>query len=122
MHFTCLIPPAHIHAICDDKILVCSYGPIDGMMHGSIKIADSDESILAIHFQQMSREEMFLGLSLTVKNIRSMRDSGKWDGQSITCSFNDKSTIVPVSSLINGPVKATPISVSIAIHHDFGVI
>ena len=98
MHFTCLIPPAHVHAICDDDILVCSYGPINGMTHGNIKIADSDENIITIRFRQMSREEMFLGLSMTVENIRCMRDSGQWDGHSITCSFNDKSTIVPVRS------------------------
>jgi len=122
MHFTCLIPPAHVQAICDYDILVSSYGPIDGMMHGSIKIAGSDENIIAIHFRQMSREEMFLGLALTIKKIRSIRESGKWDGQAITCSFNDKATIVPVSSIITGPIVTTPITVSTALKNDFGVI
>ncbi len=122
MHFTCLIPPVHVKAICENTIAVCSYGPIEGVMHGSIKIADSDESIVAIHFHSMSHEEMLQGLTMTVANIQAMHANGKWDGQAIPCSFNNKPTIVPVSSIIGLPCKATRVSVSTALGIFLGVL
>jgi hypothetical protein len=111
MHFTCLIPPAHVNVICNESVLIKTYGSVDGVMHGSIVTGNNEEKIISIHFQHMSHEEMSHGLKLTILGIKNLYNSGKWDGRAITCSFDDKPKIVSASTLLFADIKTTRISV-----------